>query len=146
MRLMAGLFALFLSLALPAAAQEAAGRGPYLTGSSGERSLVLVALGDAAPGAILTYGVIDNQVHRMETVLEIDCAAVRYRTGRVQIYRSDVAGERAGLVIDIAGMDWRPLGPQDTVIRDYFCSGQITGEVHPTVQPAFSDWMNRYGG
>lgn len=145
MRLLAGLLFLLLALASPVASQQAGWRGPYLTGSSGQDSLVLIATGDPSPGATLTYGRIDGRIHRIETVVEVDCATARYRTGPVQIYRTDPTGGRGALVVDIAGMSWRPLSPQDTIIRDYFCSGLIDGDLHATVQPAFSAWTGQYG-
>jgi len=146
MRRPASLFALLFFLATPVAAQQPAWSGPYLTATSNEGSLVLIATGDPSPGAILTYGRIDNHVRRIETVLEVDCPAGRYRSGAMQIYETDAAGARGALLIDGPGLTWRPFGAQDVIARDYFCSGLAGDDVHRTIQPAFSAWINRYGG
>lgn len=142
----AGVLALMLLLATPVVAKQPAWSGPYLTATSNEGSLVLIATGDPSPGAILTYGRIDNQVRRIETVLEVDCPTGRYRSGVMQIYETDAAGARGALLLEGAGLTWRPFGAQDVIARDYFCSGLAGDDVHRTVQPAFSAWMNRYGG
>lgn len=131
-------------LATPVAAQQTEPDGPFVMAISDE-NLVLIATGPARRNLIVTFSVIGGRVRRIEAEVQANCAAGQYRTGPMELFDTDRSGARGTFLVSIPGLDWVPFTPDDTIVRNYVCSGTVTGQSYRTPEPALAAWFDRQG-